>query len=260
MGLSHSKGPSAATAAKEKKPIVVVTDGVIAAGKSVLNAVLRRLLEEEFGETVVSVPEPVGKWKKNGRLKKFYGDPSRRGYQFQTCVFHDRISLVRSLRDENATVYLLERSIFTDVLFMNMLLESGTIDATEHEDYMSLWKMWKELMPVRPQLFVYLRPSIGETLSRLQERARDGESAVTEEYQRKLQAEHDRFFCVLDEEGAVDVIPDETEIDLGDGEPAHCLLLRTDENFRDDEEVAMRIARRIHECVCELRHGNARLQ
>jgi len=236
-----------------EQPIVVVTDGVIAAGKSVLNGVLKRLLEREFGESVVAVPEPVGQWKRNGRLKLFYGDPSRRGYQFQTRVFHDRVTILRKMHEESAgraTVYLLERSIFTDVLFMNMLFDSGTVDETEYVDYMSLWKMWKELMPVRPNVFVYLRPTVEATLVRLRERARDGESAVTEEYQRKLQGEHDRFFGV----GREEEVERPGEIDLGDGgPPARCLILETDENFRDDETGARSLAEIVHQSIQDLR-------
>jgi len=226
-----------------RKPVVVVIDGIIAAGKSSLKDILVAWWKR-CGYHVGVIDEPLKDWEKSGRLKQFYADPKRRAYQFQTRVFHDRIkcvqAVVQKMEDSEARphIYLMERSIFTDVLFMKMLHGSGTVDDTEFEDYMNLWSMWMQLMPFRPKLFVYLKPSIEAVMQRLRNRSRDGESSVTEEYQRRLESTHDEFL----KPGPVP----------GIGGGAICMRICTDEDFRNDDVVQRDIAERILREILEL--------
>lgn len=174
---------------------VLVIDGIIGAGKSSLveECLVPLLTAANYKITVVG--EPVNKWKADGSLKQFYENPSRRGYQFQTRAFHDRIKESRDQYEEYkhcTDIFILERSIFTDMLFMDMLYESGTIDESEHRDYKDLWTMWEFLMPFYPDLFVYLRPDVEIAMERIHKRGREGET-VDIEYQKALQAKHDDF-------------------------------------------------------------------
>jgi len=214
-------------------PKVIVIDGIIAAGKTVFIAGLRRYLQN-MGFRVVVVDEPVEQWKKTGRLEQFYKDPQKRAYQFQTMAFHTRIMNARDIWNEwgnDVDFVLMERCPNTDPIFMNLLLNNKTIDKTEMEDYMALWNLWLELAPYTPRYFIYLRPSLEAVMNRLKERSRKGESAVTEEYQRALQAEHDRHLPA----GDFEMVVGDSRFD------ASCLILQTDENFRDDKDVRDRL-------------------
>lgn len=221
---------------------VIVVDGIIGAGKtSFINECLVKYLRDQ-NLNVVIVDEPVELWNKSGALKQFYENPSRRAYQFQTRAFHDRIKMVQAKYREHkdtADIFVLERSIFTDVLFIQMLHESGTIDDTEYRDYMDLWTMWSQLMPFTPDLFVYLRPPLDEAMKRLRHRNRDGETGVSIEYQESLMKKHDEF---LNDEAAT-ITKDGVEISI----PVLCI--NTAKNFITDKIVSDKLCHKVHQRV-----------
>jgi deoxyadenosine/deoxycytidine kinase len=221
---------------------VVVIDGVIGVGKTTLieKCLVPMLTEREYRVTVVR--EPVDKWKESGSLQQFYKDPSRRAYQFQTRAFHDRIRECQEQYKNYSKctdIFLLERSIFTDMLFMKMLLDSNTIDETEFRDYKDLWKMWEKLMPFTPDLFVYLRPDVEVAMERLHKRNREGET-VSIEYQKALQEKHDEFLG-------------KDMVQISDSRYVPCLHLYTNENFVSDDLVKSYITERIMNSLPKMR-------
>src|SRR5437016_4570661 len=122
-------------------PIVVVVDGVIGAGKTVFLEMARSELTKRGLNTVI-VEEPVDKWHKSGILQRFYADPKRWGYHFQTKAFHDRVVENIKMFETHGTkadVFILERSPFTDTLFMELLHEAGDVDEMEMKDYREWW-------------------------------------------------------------------------------------------------------------------------
>ena len=227
------------TSVAPRKYRVIVVDGIIGAGKTTfINECLVNYLTQ-LGLKVVVVEEPVELWKQSGALKQFYEDPSRRAYQFQTRAFHDRIKLARQRfaeHKDSADVFILERSIFTDVLFMQMLHDSGTIDESEYRDYMDLWTMWSALMPFTPDLFVYLRPPVGEAMRRLRHRNRDGEAGVSEDYQVGLLTKHDEFLG----KAQATISKDGVELSV----PVICFT--TSKNFVTDNRVRDKLCSRVH--------------
>lgn len=215
----------------KKTPLVIVIDGIIGSGKTTLIEQCLVPGLAKAGYRVAVVPEPVDLWKQNGSLRQFYDDPKRRAYQFQTRAFHDRVRCSQKCHrahEGTAEVFLLERSIFTDLLFMKMLKQSETVDESEYRDYLDLWTMWREVMPFRPNLFVYLRPALVTAMGRLKERNRDGEQKVSPEYQKLLQAEHDQYFA-------------KKSVEIEPGVRVPCALLETDDNFRDEEGTKKKI-------------------
>lgn len=224
------------------KPVVIVVDGIIGAGKTVFIRDCLIPQMTKMGLKVTEVKEPVDLWKKSGRLQQFYADPRKRAYQFQTGVFHDRIMECRKAHTKHqrdTDIFLLERSIFTDVLFMNMLLNDELIDHTEHEDYHKMWAMWRELMPFTPDLFVYLRPDLEECMKRLQVRNRAGESGVSHSYQENLLKEHDKFLS-----GDSVLLDDDHHVPL--------LILETNQDFRTDSDVQRDLTTRVVEVVSNM--------
>jgi deoxyadenosine/deoxycytidine kinase len=192
---------------------------------------------------VTEIREPVEKWKELGRLEQFYADPVRRSYQFQTRAFHDRVAEAQEkyrLYSDTTDVFILERSIFTDKLFLEMLKDTGCEDQSEYEDYLDLWTMWEKVMPFRPDLFVYLRPAVDVCMARLRSRARDEEQGVSADYQQRLQEKHDAFF------GGEYVVINE----------CHCtprLLLETNDNFKHDPQVQAQLTDAVEEVIAGIR-------
>jgi deoxyadenosine/deoxycytidine kinase len=215
----------------KKKPVVVVIDGVVGAGKTtMINECLLPLMTDR-GWKVTVIEEPVEKWKASGILGRFYNDPKRFAYHFQTKAFVDRVSesIAKYEKHKNNTdLFILERSIFSDRLFVDMLLESGTMESFEYDDYYDWWKLWAKVMPFEPDLFVYLKPSIDVAMTRVAERSRSEENSLSREYQEKLGAKHDEFL------GSEYVAISEYHF-------VPCMHLFTDANFRDDNFVKMQI-------------------
>lgn len=191
-------------------PHVIVVDGLIAAGKSNL---IHRCLGprlRSLGFSVVEILEPIEEWQKSGLLQLFYSDPSRYGFEFQTFVFHSRVRKCQEAVINDTDFYILERSVFTDRIFMTMLLESGKIQQHEYDTYMDLWTMRRENMPFEVDLFIYLRPSLEETMRRLHIRNRSEEQSVSEHYQIDLLKKHDEFldgeFIRTDDTSIADIV------------------------------------------------------
>lgn len=206
----------------EKKPIIIVIEGLIASGKSVLLEVLLEFLSKK-GLRVTIVKEPVDKWKASGLLERFYKDPARWGYHFQTKAFHDRV--VENIEmfekyGKTSDVFILERSPFSDTLFMKMLREGGYVDDLEMTDYNEWWSLWYKVMPYEPDLFVYLKPDLEVCMDRLKERGRNGEKGVSVEYQMKLQEKHDEYLG-------------KNMVEISKGHFVPCVTIKTNANYRD---------------------------
>ncbi len=174
------------------EPKVLVIDGLIAAGKTQL----LRTLQEELtakGLRVVCIYEPVEEWRELITLVS--QDPKRYAYHFQTRVLHDRSVAVASslrdapLRDTDVDIYILERSIYSDILFVKMLSNRGWMTPFEVDSYMRQWHTWDELNPLVPDLCVWLNPDIATCMSRYRQRNREGED-VSEDYQQELWQQH----------------------------------------------------------------------
>jgi len=210
------------------KPFVVVVDGIISAGKTTYIQMLTSHLTKK-GWKVTVVKEPVEKWKSSGLLQRFYNDPQRWGYHFQTVAFLDRVNENISMfekygNEQGKNVFILERSCFTDILFMELLYEAKLVDELEMNNYRDWVILWKKVMPYEPDLFIYLKPSVEVCMQRIKERNRPGEEGVSQDYQAKLQAKHEQFFL-------------NDYVEISPGHYVSCEKVITDENFRDNLDV-----------------------
>jgi len=197
----------------------------------------------ERGWKVTIVDEPVSKWESDKLLKKFYENPERYAYHFQTKAFHDRVRECQSQfkkHKDDTDVFILERSVFSDTIFMNTLHDLGTVDDMEMEHYKEWWELWEEVMPFRPDMFIYLKPNLDVCMGRVRERARDGEEGVRKDYQVLLEQRHDEFFK-----------GDAVEVAKGHYVPV--LPLVTNSNFRDDPKVKEWITDIIEEKIKVIR-------
>lgn len=182
--------------AKSGRPMIIVIDGIIGAGKSTYLEVLQQDLTA-LGLRIALVKEPVEKWKSSGILQRFYNDQKRWAYHFQAKAFHDRIVENIEMYEKygnNVDIYILERSCFTDNLFMDMLYDGKIIDDLELQHYKEWWSLWVRIMPYKPDLFIYLKPDIDVCMQRLSSRNRPGEENIPKAYQEALEARHDQFF------------------------------------------------------------------
>jgi len=196
-------------------PRVIIIDGIIGAGKTVLANGLAGELKAR-GCDVCVILEPVKQWVDVGILQLFYSDPVRYGYSFQSFVYATRVMAIELAVRANphAEFYILERSPVTDAIFME--LQRGIIDPVEFKMYESWRQTWKTVLSLETAQVLFLRTSLETCMSRIALRNRDGEirnsepregalpatatGGVSIEYQMRLQRAHEAFFRGLHKE------------------------------------------------------------
>lgn len=176
-------------------PYTIVLEGVIGVGKSTLLSRLEnhyRLL----GKKVVVVQEPVEIWKQSGLLSAFYADKKRWTYTFQSAAFADHILACQSalVTMPDAEIVLIERSPVSNRIFAEMLRDSGDMSELEWGVYERWADVWSKLMPVKPNMYLYMRATPEVCLERIKARARPGEELISLEYLKQLHEKHDTIF------------------------------------------------------------------
>jgi deoxyadenosine/deoxycytidine kinase len=218
-----------------KKPIVIAVEGIVGVGKTtIIERCLESLLTKK-GYRVKIIKEPVDQWTEI--LPLFYSDPKRYAYHMQTFAFLTRVKEGKNVWTEfkdTVDIFITERSILSDTFFVETLYKEGNFTDLEYKHYYEWWKMWEQLLPFKTDLYIYLTPSMKETMKRVKIRARPGEEGVSEEYQLHLKAEHDK---VLDNE-YVGNVP--------------ILRLNTDLDFINDDNVKQNIVNQIEERIKKL--------
>ena len=181
-------------------PRVVIVDGVIGAGKSVLLSALAEGLRA-CGKRVVTIQEPVDEW--GFILPSFYQSPARYAYSFQTLIYATRVARILDAWEHggagDADVVLLERSPATDRIFME--LQRSVVDPLEMKCYDVWCDTYQRVLPfrMRDATVLYVSPSMDACMHRVNARSRDGETSggVTREYQLKLARVHEAFLLNL---------------------------------------------------------------
>lgn len=130
--------------------------------------------------------EPVEKWR--DILKKFYTNSEKYALPFQLRVFHD---YVKSLLQQDMTKDVVtERSIYCQPLFWEIQPKNDE----EDETYNGMWAMWTTLIPP-PTHYIFLHTdNIDALLSRIKQRARNGESLIKIDYLEKLNEKYTAFY------------------------------------------------------------------
>ncbi len=222
-----------------RRPIVISVEGIIGAGKTTfIEEVLVPYLKKKNFNTVL-VKEPIDKW--GEILKRFGEDTKRWAYHFQTKAFHDRVFECKTqwdLHEYSADVYVCERSIISDKIFMRNLYINETIDNMEMDHYLEWWSLWETVNPLSPDMFIYIKPGVEESMLRMRKRDRDGESGITSKYQADLEKEHDKM--LLKGNGRVRVSKDKHV-------PVY--VLQTDRDYLSKGEVQNKILSDIKNIV-----------
>ncbi|WP_203635651.1 deoxynucleoside kinase [Thermobrachium celere] len=160
---------------------MLVIDGVVGAGKTTLMNILKN-------EGFIPFEEPVYN---NPILEKFYYDRHRYSFPLQIFFLNKRFKHIKEASlIENA---VMDRSIYGDVIFAKMLMESGEMSKEEFELYIELFEnMIEHCHP--PKLMVYLEISVDEAIRRINQRGREYEKIVEREYWERLNKHYQEYF------------------------------------------------------------------
>ncbi|MCX7695903.1 MAG: deoxynucleoside kinase [Caloramator sp.] len=160
---------------------MLVIDGVVGAGKTTLMNILK-------SEGFIPFEEPVYN---NPILEKFYYDRHRYSFPLQIFFLNKRFKHIKEASlIENA---VMDRSIYGDVIFAKMLMESGEMSKEEFELYIELFEnMLEHCHP--PKLMVYLEVSVDEAIRRIYQRGREYEKVVERAYWERLNKHYQEYF------------------------------------------------------------------
>ena len=185
----------------------IIVDGVIGAGKTTVISLIEKKINSDGKLKIKAIYEPVKLWSDTGALQYFYKDIEKNCYEFQTYSYITRIQSVidEIYKCQDADIYILERSIWTDkYIFMELLKE--IVGEMRINMYNTWWDMWSYIMPMRVDKWILLDTSLEESLKRINSRNRNGETAVDRGYQTRLYIKHIEFYNKLKEENKPVVI------------------------------------------------------
>ncbi len=121
----------------------------------------------------------------NPYLKDFYGDIPRWSFQLQIFFLSKRFQAHQEIQKSNRSS-IQDRSVYEDAfIFARSLHEQGKMLTRDYENYLELFRTMEPFLQP-PDLLVYVKRSIPKLLERIQERGRDYEKGIPENYLRHL--------------------------------------------------------------------------
>ena len=161
---------------------IISIEGNIGSGKTNLFNLLRN---RPALSNVIFIEEPVGLWETirddttgESLLQRFYTDPERYAFAFQTMAFFSRLALLNKAPTD--CVVVTERSLLTDHdVFAKMLHDNGKIDDLCYKVYLHNSASFVDVVPSK-LIYVKTDPLCCE--ERIVRRQRSGESDISIEY------------------------------------------------------------------------------
>ena len=165
---------------KIKTKKIYTVEGNIGAGKTtIIQLIAKNFLDVEF------VEEPVKEWQNlNGEnlLEAFYKDPVRWGFSFEFYSMLTKIQKLLKAADSDKPYIIIERSILSNKIFMDLSKELGKLNAMEYKMLMNTYDFY--IQNVYPQLngVIYLDTPVDECVKRIIKRNRGEECSIDKSY------------------------------------------------------------------------------
>lgn len=185
------------------RPLKIVVEGLIGAGKTELSRSLAKLLDYYLLE------EPV---ETNPFLSMFYVDPKRWGFSMQVNMLHTRLAM------EKAGTYMinagvvpgivLDRSLGGDTVFLEVNHQLGNICDEDRQLYLNLFETMK-ITCTYPDMVLFLDVPLDVLRRRIKERGRSFEQALCDTsntYLELLAEAYDRYCGALKSHTTVEVL------------------------------------------------------
>ena len=165
---------------KIKTKKIYALEGNIGAGKTtILKIIGKNFKDVEF------VEEPVKSWQNLGGmnlLDAFYTDPQRWGFSFEFYSMLTKIQALLKSAYSDKPIIIIERSILSNKIFMDLSNELGKLDKMEYCMLVNTYKFYLE--NVYPQLsgIIYLDTPVNECIKRITKRNRGEECNIEKSY------------------------------------------------------------------------------
>lgn len=176
---------------KIKAKRIYALEGNIGAGKTtILKVIGNHFKNIEF------VEEPVKQWQDLGGmnlLDSFYKDPNRWGFSFEFFSMLTKIKALLNAAKSDKPIIIIERSILSNKVFMDISKELGKLDKMEYRMLMNTYDFY--LQHVYPQLsgIIYLDTPVDECIRRITKRNRGEECSIEKSYLEMLKQKFDEL-------------------------------------------------------------------
>lgn len=170
--------PSAIEKIKSKK--IYALEGNIGSGKTTI----MKIISNHFKD-VEFIEEPVKQWQNLGGmnlLDSFYSDPKRWGFSFEFFSMLTKIEALLKAAESDKPIIIIERSIFSNRVFMDLSKELGKLDTMEYCMLINTYNFY--LAHVYPQIsgVIYLDTPVDECIKRITRRNRGEECTIEKSY------------------------------------------------------------------------------
>ena len=181
--------PSPIEKIKSKK--IYALEGNIGAGKSTI----MKIISNQFHD-VEFVEEPVKQWQNlNGcnLLNAFYSDPKRWGFSFEFYSMLTKIQALLKAADSDKPIIIIERSILSNKVFMDLSNDLGKLDKMEYAMLINTYNFYLE--NVYPQIagIIYLDTPVDECIRRITKRNRGEECTIEKSYLNSIKEKMDEM-------------------------------------------------------------------
>ena len=176
---------------KIKTKKIYALEGNIGAGKTtILKIIGKNFKDVEF------VEEPVKQWQNLGGmnlLDSFYTDPKRWGFSFEFFSMLTKIKALLNAANSDKPIIIIERSILSNKVFMDISEELGKLDKMEYRMLMNTYDFY--IQHVYPQLsgIIYLDTPVEECIRRITKRNRGEECSIEKSYLELLKKKFDEM-------------------------------------------------------------------
>jgi deoxyadenosine/deoxycytidine kinase len=176
---------------KIKTKKIYALEGNIGAGKTtILKIIGKHFTDVEF------VEEPVKQWQNLGGmnlLDAFYTDPKRWGFSFEFFSMLTKIKALLNAANSDKPIVVIERSILSNKVFMDLSEELGKLDKMEYRMLMNTYDFY--VQHVYPQLsgIIYLDTPVDECIRRITKRNRGEECSIERSYLESLKKKFDEL-------------------------------------------------------------------
>ena len=176
---------------KIKTKIIYALEGNIGAGKTTIMKIIG-----QYFTSVEFVEEPVSQWQNLGGmnlLEAFYSDPKRWGFSFEFYSMLSKIKALLNAANSDKPVIVIERSILSNKVFMDLSHELGKLEEIEYTMLMNTYHFY--LQHVYPQLsgIIYLDTPVDECIKRITKRNRGEECTIERSYLQCIKEKMDQL-------------------------------------------------------------------
>lgn len=185
---------------------MILIEGQIGVGKTTIG----EIVQERFGIPLyreLNNPDTLA------LLDRFYADKRRWAFTLQIHFLNERFRMIKQIFRDGGGV--LDRSIFGDRIFAEMLAADGDMSGEEFRTYSTLLDNMLEHVQ-KPQLLIYLDASVDTALDRIRKRNRGLESGIPREYLAELNRRYLEWYDAYDLSPKIFVNTEEFRVDEPD--------------------------------------------